>query len=108
MNTQYPRLIRIVALACFAIHAPVIAADKSAANGAYDKKLGLQGITCHVTCPNKGSLNRLTIVPAGLTGENKKIEVEVDGTVTGAEVADLNADGSPEIYIYTQSAGSGS
>ena len=28
--------------------------------------------------------------------------------VTGAEVADLNADGSPEIYVYVTSAGSGS
>ena len=108
MNTQYSRLFRIVVLACFAIHAPVIAADKAVAGGAYDKKLELQGITFHVTCPNKGSLNRLTIIPAGLTGENRKIEVEVDGTVTGGEVGDLNADGSPEIYVYTQSAGSGS
>ena len=44
----------------------------------------------------------------GITTDNKKIEVEVDGTVTGAEVEDLDADGSPEIYVYTQSAGSGS
>jgi hypothetical protein len=108
MDTSYSRLICIVTLAGFAIHAPVIAADPPAAAGAYDKKLELQGITFHVTCPNKGSLNRLTIVPAGLTGENPKIEVEVDGTVTGAEVGDLNVDGSPEIYVYTQSAGSGS
>jgi hypothetical protein len=28
--------------------------------------------------------------------------------VTGAEVADLNVDGSPEIYVYVTSAGSGS
>jgi len=28
--------------------------------------------------------------------------------LTGAEVADLNADGSPEIYVYVTSAGSGS
>jgi hypothetical protein len=32
----------------------------------------------------------------------------IDGTVTGAEVADINADGSPEIYVYVTSAGSGS
>jgi hypothetical protein len=28
--------------------------------------------------------------------------------VTGAEIADLDADGAPEIYVYTHSAGSGS
>lgn len=113
MNFHISRLVLTASLACFAAHAPVFAADKPAADkptvgGAYDKNLELQGIKFHVSCPNQGSLNRLTIVPAGLTGENKKIEVEVDGTVTGAEVEDLNADGSPEIYVYTQGAGSGS
>jgi len=33
---------------------------------------------------------------------------DVEGTVSGAEVADLNGDGSPEVYVYIQSAGSGS
>ena len=33
---------------------------------------------------------------------------EVEGQVVEAEVADLDADGSPEIYVYVQSAGSGS
>ena len=108
MKSDCSRRIQLVALTCVAIHAPLIAADKPAAGAAFDQKLELQGIKFHVSCPNKGSLNRLTIVPSGLTGENKKIEVEVDGTVTGAEVEDLNADGSPEIYVYTQSAGSGS
>ena len=32
----------------------------------------------------------------------------MDGSVTGAEVADLNVDGSPEVYVYVNSAGSGS
>ncbi len=99
---------QVAALACFAIHAPLLAADKPAVGSAFDQKLELQGIKFHVTCPNKGSINLLSIVPTGLTTDNKKIEVEVDGTVTGAEVEDLDADGSPEIYVYTQSAGSGS
>jgi hypothetical protein len=33
---------------------------------------------------------------------------EAEGTVVGAEIADLNLDRSPEIYVYVQSAGSGS
>jgi hypothetical protein len=32
----------------------------------------------------------------------------VDGRVMGAEVADLNSSGQPEIYVYVQGAGSGS
>ena len=66
------------------------------------------GITYHVTSPNSGSINRVTITPSGLEGDNSPIEVDVDGTVTGAEVGDLNADGAPEIYVYATSAGSGS
>lgn len=66
------------------------------------------GITYHVTAPNRGSVNVVTITPSGLEGDNAPIEVEVDGTVTGAEVGDLNVDGAPEIYVYVTSAGSGS
>lgn len=79
----------------------------SAASG-FDQVLNLQGISFHVTCPNEGSINRLTIVPSGLAIDNSVIEREIQGTVTGAEVADINADGSPEIYVFVTSAGSGS
>lgn len=75
----------------------------------FDKILKLEGVTFHVTCPNEGSLNDVTIVPSGLKEDNTTITVkEADGTVSGADVADLNKDGSPEIYVYVTSAGSGS
>jgi hypothetical protein len=61
-----------------------------------------------VYCANNRSLNRLTITPAGLEIDNSIKTIEVDGTVTAAEIADLNNDGSPEIYVFTHSAGSGS
>jgi len=73
----------------------------------FNKTLTLQGITFHVTCPNNSSLNQLTITPSGLEGVNETISKEIDGSVTGVEIADLNADGSPEIYVYVNSAGSG-
>ena len=73
----------------------------------FDQVFELQGITFHVICPNQGSLNQLEIIPAGLEIDNTAIKREIDGTVTGAEVADLNGDGSPEIYTYINSAGSG-
>lgn len=78
------------------------------AAGGYAKELSLQGIGFKVSCPNKGSVNQVTVVPSGLSGKNEAVVAEVDGSVMGAEVADLNGDGSPEIYVYTQSAGSGS
>jgi hypothetical protein len=69
--------------------------------------LTLQGVTFRVQCDNATSENALTVTPLGLEIDNAPIKTEVDGTVTGAEVADLNADGSPELYVYVSSAGSG-
>ena len=74
----------------------------------FDKMLEFQGIRFHVTSANEGSINTLHIVPSGLEIDNSRLVRTVNGTVTGAEVADLNADGSPEIYVYVTSAGSGS
>jgi len=79
-----------------------------ASGAAFDQTLKLQGVSFHVTSANAGSVNRLRIAPKGLKGRNAVIEREIDGTVTMAEVADLNSDGSPEIYVYVTSAGSGS
>jgi hypothetical protein len=75
---------------------------------AFDKTLELQGIRFHVKSANVGSTNTLYIVPSGLEIDNSPIVKTIDGTVSGAEVADLNADGSPEIYVYVTAAGSGS
>ena len=74
----------------------------------FDQVYSLHGISFHVTCPNSGSINQLTIKPSGLKIDNSIIEQEIDGTVSGAEIADINSDGSPEIYVYVTSAGSGS
>jgi hypothetical protein len=74
----------------------------------FDATLVLQRIRFRVTATHEGSINRLTIVPSGLESDNRPVEREIDGAVTAAEVADLDVDGSPEIYVYVQSAGSGS
>jgi hypothetical protein len=74
----------------------------------FDETFTLQGITFRVKSPNDSSVNTLEIIPSGLQTDNRPISGEIQGTVTGAEVADLNIDGSPEIYVYVTSAGSGS
>ena len=84
------------------------AASAGAEAGRFDSSIELQGIRFRVSCANESSLNRLRIEPAGLEIDNAVIEREVDGIVTGAEAADLDGDGSPEIYVYVSSAGSGS
>ena len=74
----------------------------------FERTLTLQGISFRVRATNDSSVNTLVIVPSGLQIDNSTITQKIDGQVTGAEVADLNADGSPEIYVYVNSAGSGS
>lgn len=86
----------------------ILGAFPAMAIEAYDQTLILQGVSFRVQCGNAASENILTLTPSGLEIDNSPITVDVDGIVTGAEVADLNADGSPEVYIYVTSAGSGS
>ena len=84
--------------------------DKKLAAGStnqFDKTFSLHGITFHVVATNEGAINQLTITPSGLEIVNSAMKHEIDGSVTGAEIADINADGSPEIYVYINSAGSG-
>jgi Periplasmic lysozyme inhibitor of I-type lysozyme len=88
--------------------APAASEASPVTGESFDRTLELQGIRFRVTCANKGSVNTLRIVPAGLEIDNSPVLRTINGTVTGAEVADLNVDGSPEIYVYVTSAGSGS
>jgi hypothetical protein len=83
---------------------PVLAQDAKP----FEQTLRLQGVIFKVKATNQGSLNHLSIVSEGLRGNPAPIEREIDGAVTGAEIADLDANGSPEFYIYVTSAGSGS
>jgi hypothetical protein len=73
--------------------------------GFFDKTLELQGITFHITSGSQGSDTLLRIAPSGLEVDNSPIEKRITGTVTGAEVADLNVDGSPEVYVYVRAPG---
>lgn len=93
--------LTFAALACAAWATASLAAP-------FDQTLALQGVSFHVTCPNDSSAPTLKIAPRKLTADNTPITRQVDGEVVGAEVADLNVDGSPELYVYVQSAGSGS
>ena len=92
----------------YALSSPNIQDRSGSASNGFDKVLKLQGITFHVQATNGGSINQVTIVPSGLDGSNEVMKQKIDGFVTGAEVADLNNDGSPEVYVYVTSYGSGS
>lgn len=79
------------------------AADVAAAP--FDESLELLGISFRVSSPNRVTGNALAIAPAGLENDNSPIERPIGGVVRGAEVADLDVDGSPEIYVYVVGAG---
>lgn len=74
----------------------------------FDRTLELQGITFRVASTAAGSVNQLTIAPSGLETVNTPIVREIDGLVTAAEVSDIDANGSPEVWVFVTSAGSGS
>jgi len=86
---------------------PGIGSAASWAIEAYDQKLTLQGVKFRVQCDKAASENALPVASSGLEFDNAPIRTRVDGTVTGAEVAELNADGSPQLYVCVNSAGSG-
>lgn len=65
----------------------------------FSKSLELQGIDFKVEA-NAGSL---TITPSGLETVNEPVSSAIEGKVYGAEVADLDADGSPEVYVFLKS-----
>ncbi len=54
------------------------------------------------------SLNTLTLTPIGLSVSNAAQQIELDGSAYLAELADLDSNGWPEVYVYVSSAGSGS
>jgi hypothetical protein len=103
-------VITLLALTGVLPLAHVRAATDAAPPGpqSFDQTLEYAGISFRVQAPNDSSIGTLTITPAGLEIDNSEIQREIDGTVVLAEVADLDADDSPEIYVYVQSAGSGS
>jgi hypothetical protein len=80
--------------------APAAAAATPPVPAGFDRQLELNGIGFHVTSPNVAASNTVDVTPAGLEIDNSPFTSDADGAVTGAEVADLDADGSPEIYVY--------
>ena len=73
------------------------------------KVLNLQGIGFNVSSVPKGNENTLTVFTFGLNGQDYRETFVITGEhVVDAETEDLDADGSPELFIYTQSDGSGS
>lgn len=101
-----PRHARSLTLT-LALAAGLGASSAQAAPG-FHKRLELQGFAFDVSATAEGSINNVTVTPHGLSQQKTPVTSEIDGTVTGAEIDDLDANGFPEVYIYVTSGGSGS
>jgi len=76
--------------------------------GGFSQKLEVNGLSFTISSPNKAEGNTITIKPHGLKNGDAPITQSVEGEVSKVEIADLDGDGSPELFLYTTSPGSGS
>ena len=65
----------------------------------YSKSLEMNGISFDIVATG----NELTVTPSGLEASNSALTTELTGTITSAELGDLNADGWPEVAVFTRS-----
>lgn len=84
------------------------ACPSQAAAPSHPTRLSLQGITFMVSSTGEGSMRQLSIRTSGGRKPIAPIQQEILGSVSGVEVADLDANGLPEVYVLVTSAGSGS
>lgn len=73
----------------------------------FDQTLEWQGIRFHVTTALIDGNPVLYITPQGLEIDNSKVTHPLTGNIVRAQVADLDRDGSPEIYVFVRSSGRG-
>jgi hypothetical protein len=85
-----------------------LGATAAQAEPGFQKRLELQGFAFDVSATAQSSISTVTVTPHGRSQQKTPVTAEIDGTVTGAEIDDLDANGFPEVYIYVTSAGSGS
>ena len=75
----------------------------------FSSVLNLQDVGFNISAIKKEGINILSIFTFGLKEQDYNETFEIPGEqVIDAEVEDLNSDGSPELFVYTQSDGSGS
>jgi hypothetical protein len=69
----------------------------------FARTMELHGIRFAVSDDRRSAT--VTITPSGLEIDNSPVTRPIEGRVKDAEVADLNVDQSPEIYVYLTSDG---
>lgn len=103
------RKFYLLLLLCFTLTSCTINNDDDmVTQSGFRTILSLNEVGFTIAALNDSSLSTVTITPSGFKNDNSPIIRKVDGIVRNAEIADINGDGFPEIYVYVQSAGSGS
>lgn len=72
-----------------------------AATAPFEEKLAEGPVTFIVESPN-ASPNYFTLNTEGMSVRNEETKVDVNGSVVRAQLADLNQDSYPEVYIFTR------
>ena len=86
----------------------VLSCEAAAISSPEGCHLHLAGIDFSVQASDSGSLNTMTVSATGAELTGQSFDHEIDGSAYRAEMADLDANGWPELYVYISSAGSGS
>lgn len=93
----------------FTVWQPYTALNRSApAKLHYNKSLRFNIYTFSVTSADSGRVRELFVKAYRGQLLLTSFHIRVDGAVVGAEVADLDNDRFPELYVYSTSDGSGS
>jgi hypothetical protein len=71
----------------------------------FNQTLSLNGITFAVSATAGENATKLTITPSGLKIVNDPVTHDIAGRVVKAEVADIDGNGDPEIYVFAESSG---
>lgn len=79
-------------------------ANNSPTSKAFSKTLELHGVKFVVESQITATGNTVKVTPSGLEINDVQTK-SVNGEVYGAEIADLNIDQSPEVYIYSRESG---
>ena len=108
-NMNMRILALLAAMVCLPAHAASEVDAFDAGNGSrpFDLSLELQGIVFHVTDESVDGGRAMRIAPQGLEIDNSAMTHPLNGDIARAEVADLDRDGSPEIYVFVRSPGRG-
>jgi hypothetical protein len=85
-----------------------VAGAAAAIAAPFAQNLSLQGVQFVVQARGEGSTQDLVVTAKEGAARFPAIKQQVDGTVSAAEVEDLNSDGRPELVLTVVGAGSGS